>query len=205
MLKAAPQESTMPHISLQTIREEHATLGAMLSAMRKMVVRGPANNPQHYFDVLRAILFYIDEFPHRLHHTKESKLLFPVVLKALPELAGDIERLNRDHETGQQAVHELQHALLAWELLGEPRMPEFVEQAEKYLDFHQAHMHLEEAVILVQTEKALNAAQWKELDAAFVENRDPYLGRYPPDPAYDRLFTRILMRANAPPAISEDC
>jgi hypothetical protein len=29
------------------------------------------------FDVLRAMLFYIDEFPERLHHTKESELLFP--------------------------------------------------------------------------------------------------------------------------------
>lgn len=188
----------MPHISLQTIREEHATLAAMLRAMRKLLERGPGDAPQMFFDVMRAILFYIDEFPHRLHHTKESKLLFPVVLRVLPALADDIARLNRDHETGQLAVHELQHTLLAWELLGEPRMQEFMALAQKYLEFHQEHMRLEETTILTQVEAALSPTDWEELDKAFVENRDPYLGRYPPDPAYDRLFTRILMQANAP-------
>jgi hypothetical protein len=36
------------------------------------------------FDVLRAMLFYIDEFPERLHHTKESELLFPSCANARP-------------------------------------------------------------------------------------------------------------------------
>jgi hemerythrin-like domain-containing protein len=29
-----------------------------------------------FFDVLRAMLFYVDEFPERLHHPKESALLY---------------------------------------------------------------------------------------------------------------------------------
>ena len=28
-----------------------------------MVERGPGDNPEKFFDVLRAMLFYIDEFP----------------------------------------------------------------------------------------------------------------------------------------------
>ena len=30
--------------------------------------RGRATQPERFFDVLRAMLFYIDEFPERLHH-----------------------------------------------------------------------------------------------------------------------------------------
>ena len=59
------------------------------------------------------------------------------------------------------------------------------------------------AVILPEAEKVLNEADWKELDAAFEKNCDPLTGKYPPDPAYDRLFTRIVMRAPAPIGLGE--
>lgn len=190
--------TSMQHLSLRIIREEHSTLSAMMKAMRAMVERGPAGNPAQFFDVLRAMLFYFDEFPQRLHHTKETELLFPRVLKAVPELAEDIARLDRDHAAVEQAVRELQHLLLGWELLGESRMPAFIEKAHRYVDTYQEHMRLEETVILPQTIKALSDADWKELDAAFEENRNPYLGRFPPDPAYDRLFSRIMKECQRP-------
>jgi hypothetical protein len=57
---------------------------------------------------------------------------------------------------------------------------------------------LEETVILPGAEKMLTEDGWKELDAAFETNCDPLTGKYPPDPEYARLFTRIVMRAPAP-------
>ena len=188
----------MQHLSLQIIQEEHASLAAMLQSMRMLVERGPADNPQQFFDVLRAMLFYIDEFPERLHHTKETDLLFPCVLRAVPALAATIARLDRDHALGEEAVRELQHLLLAWELLGESRMPAFVEKVQRYLAFYLEHMRTEETVILHEAKRSLSAAEWQALDRAFEENRDPLTGRYPPDPAYDRLFTRIVMKTPAP-------
>ncbi len=49
--------------SLQTIRDEHASLAAMLQSMRMMVERGPSESRTNFFDVVRAMLFDIDEFP----------------------------------------------------------------------------------------------------------------------------------------------
>jgi len=54
--------------------------------MTMMVERGPGDNPEQFFDVLRAMLFYIDEFPERLHHPKESDLLFTRVVRASPSV-----------------------------------------------------------------------------------------------------------------------
>ena len=99
---------------------------------------------------------------------------------------------------GEKAVRELQHLLLAWELLGEPRKLAFVAECNNYFKFYLEHMRLEETVILPEAEKVLTDVEWKELDAAFEKNCDPLTGKYPPDPAYDRLFTRIVMRAPAP-------
>ena len=170
----------------------------MLRSMVMMVERGPGEKPQLFFDMLRAMLFYIDEFPERLHHPKESDLLFPRVVRASPSVMATVERLEREHMSGEKSVRELQHLLLAWELLGEPRRPAFVSQCKSYVDFYLEHMRLEETVILPEAEKVLTDAEWRELDAAFAKNCDPLTGKYPPDPAYDRLFTRIVMRAPAP-------
>ena len=199
-----PEETALKHTSLQIIRDEHSSLAAMLQSMRMLVERGPGDEPERFFDVLRAMLFYIDEFPERLHHPKESDLMFPRVAKSSPELMDVISRLERDHMNGESAVRELQHQLLAWELLGDSRREAFQESFKRYIGFYLDHMRLEEHVVLPEAEKVLTEADWKELDAAFETNCDPLTGKYPPDPAYDRLFTRILMKAPAPIGLGGD-
>jgi hemerythrin-like domain-containing protein len=188
----------MTRESLRIIHDEHDTLSAMLRSIGMMVDRGPGNNPENFFDVLRAMLFYIDEFPERLHHTKESELLFPPVARLAPETREAIEKLEKDHQHGESSVRELQHLLLAWELIGDARRGAFDAAAKRYLAFYLEHMRLEETVILPMAQKVLSDADWLELDAAFATNCDPLTGKYPRDPAYDRLFTKIVSQAPAP-------
>jgi hemerythrin-like domain-containing protein len=197
------QETVMAHESIRVIRDEHAALAAMLRSLGMMVDRGPANEPENFFDVLRAMLFYIDEFPERLHHPKESELLFPPVGRLAPETLEVIDRLEQDHLKGESSVRELQHLLLAWELVGDSRRSAFDEAAKRYVNFYLDHMRLEETVILPAAQRVLGDVEWKALDAAFAVNCDPLTGKYPRDPAYDRLFTRIVMRAPAPIGLGE--
>jgi len=184
--------------SLRIIQEEHSALAAMLRSLSMMVERGPDHEPERYFDVLRAMLFYIDEFPERLHHTKESQLLFPKVLRVAPETAAAIDQLEKDHSKSEAGVRELQHLLLGWELIGDSRRKAFESSVKRYIEAYMAHMRLEETDIIPVAQKVLSDADWKELDAAFATNCDPLTGKYPRDPAYDRLFTRIVMSAPAP-------
>ena len=188
----------MKRSSLQTIREEHASLAAMLQSLRMMLKRGPASDPQQFFDVLGAMLFYIDEFPEKLHHTKETSLLFPRVLQAAPHVRATVERLDHDHQKSEAGVRELQHLLMAWELLGETRRQAFEDHCLRYLDAYMEHMQLEEAVILPEAEKHLSEADWLALDAAFAENTDPLNGQYARAPLYDKLYSRIVGMAPAP-------
>lgn len=188
----------MAHESLRIIRDEHASLAAMLRSLSMMVARGTGDAPSTFFDVVRAMLFYIDEFPERLHHPKESDLLFPKVVRVAPHTMQAVQQLEQDHLCGERAVRELQHHLLAWELLGESRRAAFEAAAKSYVAFYLEHMRLEETVILPAAEEHLAEADWRALDAAFGANRDPLSDRLPRDPMYDRLFTRIVMKAPEP-------
>ena len=53
----------MKQSSLQIIKDEHAALRAMLQSLTMMLDRGPGDEPEGFFDVVRAMLFYIAEFP----------------------------------------------------------------------------------------------------------------------------------------------
>jgi hemerythrin-like domain-containing protein len=187
----------MSHSAAKIIRDEHAALAAMLRSLGMMIDHGPGDEPERFFDVLRAMLFYIDEFPERRHHPKESKFLFPRLAVAAPETRMIIQRLEAEHASGERRVRRLQHLLLAWELIGEPRRHAFIDAAHRYVRFYLDHMRTEETQLLTVAERVLSPTDWTELDKAFSSDSDPLAGGAR-DPCYNRLFARIVLAAPAP-------
>jgi len=110
-------------------------------------------------------------------------------------MAAPVARLDAQHTGGAAAVRELQHLLLGWELLGEPRHEAFAQALEQYVAFSTEHIQREEAELLPVAQALLTPQKWRAIDMAFASNRDP-LGPQgvPRDPTYDRLFTRIALR-----------
>jgi hemerythrin-like domain-containing protein len=193
----APAGDESDHV-IQILMGEHTSLRAVLQSLLMMVERGPGDEPERFFDVLRAMLFYIDEFPERLHHPKESNLLFPRVVRVAPELMDSISKLEHDHMRGEELIRSLQHTLLAWEMLGDSRQEPFAEAAHAYVAFYLEHMRLEETVVLPAAKALLSTLDWKSLATAFAPSHDLFAGPRPPDAIYDRLFTKIVTNAPAP-------
>jgi hemerythrin-like domain-containing protein len=108
-----------------------------------------------------------------------------------------IDHLEGDHAAGERNIRELEHALLGFEMLGEPRRAAFEKAAARYVDFYLSHMSLEEREILPLAEKVLTERDWTELDEAFLANEDP-LACSPEQPDYTALFTRIVNLVPAP-------
>ena len=187
----------MTHAATRIILEEHAALAAMLRSIPMLLAQHRRQGTPPDFAVLRAMLFYVDEFPEKRHHKKESELLFPK-LRERTTLAGDVlDHLDTDHGHGEHNIRELEHALLGFEMMGEPRRAAFEQAVDRYVRFYLAHMAMEEQQILPLAEKVLTAQDWAELDAAFMANCDPLTGREP-EADYRALFTRIVNTVPAP-------
>lgn len=184
-------------IPSQVLRDQHASIAAVLRSLSMMIDEGPGDEPERFFDVLRAMLFYIDEFPERQHHPRESDMLFPRLLRVAPELMPVIRALEAEHAQGEARVRELQHLLLAWELLGEGRRNDFEQAARGYVSFYLEHMRTEETQVLPVAERVLAPSDWTDLEAALLSDPDP-LRPGTREPAFDRLFTRIVLTAPAP-------
>ncbi len=187
----------MRHLALDVIHDEHQALAAMLRSMRLLVEQAHREGHAPDFSVLRAMLFYVDEFPERLHHPKESELLFPRLRERCPELRATLDRLDADHDRGQAAIRELALALLAFEVMGGQRRQDFVDALARYVDAYLAHMGAEEAEVLPAARAHLTEADWAALDAAFAANRDPLTG-HEAEQVFQPLFQKILMTAPAP-------
>ena len=186
----------MTHASVTIILHEHRALSAMLRSILLLLGEHRRRGTLPDFAALRSMLFYVDEFPEKLHHPKESHLLFPKLRGHSVRSDGVLDRLCRDHERGEHAIRGLEHALLGFELMGEtdqhePRRATFETAMTLYVRFYLEHMHIEEVQVLPLAEAMLGAGDWAELDDAFLVNRDPLTG-FDAVAAYEPLFKTIL-------------
>ena len=63
-------------LAVRTLKDEHRTISAVLHGLRYLAQQSLDAKVQPDFSVFHAMIHYIDEFPERLHHPKEEKLLF---------------------------------------------------------------------------------------------------------------------------------
>ncbi len=186
----------MTHASVAIILHEHRALSAMLRSILLLLAEHRRRGTLPDFGALRAMLFYVDEFPEKLHHPKESLLLFPKLRGHSARSDAMLARLDRDHRRGEHAIRGLEHALLGFEMMGEtdqhePRRATFETAMTLYVRFYLGHMHIEETEVLPLAEALLGDGDWAELDAAFLTNRDPLSG-FDAVGAYQPLFKKIL-------------
>ncbi|MFA5664098.1 hemerythrin domain-containing protein [Castellaniella sp.] len=184
--------------SLTIIRNEHKSLSVMLRSALMLVQQGPGHDAEAFFRSLRAMLLYIDEFPERLHHPKETQLLFPRIVRAVPDASAIVMRLDHDHEFTEKVVPQLLIELVAWEMIGASRQGTFVRSFERYVRLYLTHMQQEEDEILPLAERHFTQDDWKELDAAFEANQDTMTRAEAPTQEYEQLFAQILRMTPAP-------
>lgn len=161
----------MQQSALQLILEEHRALAAVLRALRDTVDASCKDGAAPDFDRLRAMLFYLDEVPARVHHATESELLFPRIRERCPALRPVLDRLEAEHERGGPAMRELEHGLTAWQMLGDVRREQFRSLVHTFTRVYLGHMEVEENYVLPVAGDYLSDADWRELDDALRGQR----------------------------------
>lgn len=185
-------------MTLRIIMDEHVALRSVLNSLELLIHRGPENDALGFFRSMRAMLFYIDQYPERLHHPKESKLLFPKVRERDVAISDVLDRLDEDHAKSEHSVRMLEHQLASWEFLGGEERSVFIGAFRIYKKSYLAHMELEEKIVLPAALRCLAIGDWRHLDEEFAANQDPLTGRYAADGIYAELFNRIVREAPDP-------
>ena len=150
--------------AIRTIQDEHRTLAAVLHGMLYLVheIRDGATKPD--FNLLGAMIYYIDTVPERFHHPKEDQYLFWLLRIRQPEAAPLLDRLKEEHRVGSEKIRDLEQALTRYQQGGADEFPNFLAAVEAYAAFHWSHMQTEEKLVLPLAEKYLTAGDWDAID-----------------------------------------
>lgn len=198
----AAVESNLPEsderTALTVIRDEHRSLAAVIHGLQHALRESAAAARTPDFALLRSMLFYIEAFPERLHHPKESAYLFARLRLRTHECDGLIEELERQHAEGAACFAELRASLAAWEAGAAGAAADCLAAVERFADSQWQHMGAEENLVLPAASRYLTAADWAEIARAFGENGDP---RFDAEPSFEQLFARLMnLAAGAIPA-----
>jgi hemerythrin-like domain-containing protein len=183
--------------SIGIIRDEHRSLAAVLHGMLYLVRSIREQGMEPPFDVLRAMVYYIDAFPERFHHPKEDDYLFKALRQRHPAVAGLLAQLHEEHRVGAEKIRALEQALTRYEQGGPAEFAAFAAAVESYASFHWDHMRREEAEVLPLAEEHLTVDDWAASDAAFTGHGDPLFGEAPSE-NFHQLFQKILNLAPPP-------
>lgn len=156
--------------ALAVIRDEHRSLAAVIHAMQDALAEGA---PPVDFSMMRAAMYYLREFPERLHHRREEEMLFHLLRQRAPASQASIAALQLQHRDGSAAFARLEGALVVFEEDGSTGRAAFAVELERYAQQQWSHMGQEEAEILPMASEHLTEADWQAIASAFESHRDP--------------------------------
>jgi hemerythrin-like domain-containing protein len=183
--------------SIRIISDEHRSLAAVMHGLLHLLreIRERGRPPD--FDLLGAMIYYIDVFPERYHHPKEDEYLFKFLRLRHPASAALLDELQVEHALGAEHMRTLALALMRFRHGGRAQLPEFALAVETFVAFEREHMRREERHVMPAAQKHLTAADWAAVDDAFRGNTDPLVG-IDAGLEYRDLFRRIVNIAPPP-------
>ncbi|HEU0201723.1 MAG TPA: universal stress protein [Burkholderiaceae bacterium] len=191
----AAVESNLPpsdeQRALATIKNEHRSLAAVIHGLQHVLNEAAQRGTAPDFALLRAMLFYIEAYPERLHHPKEDAYLFRLLRGRTHECDALIGELEKQHVDGAVRFAELRSALAAYESGTADGAAAFSAAFAQFAEGQWQHMSAEEKLVLPAASRYLTPADWIEIARAFGENGDPRFGAEV-DESFDELASRLL-------------
>ncbi len=179
--------------AVRMIRNEHRDYLQVLECLCRLLDRLEERDDEKR-RLLFLILDYVEAFPATFHHPKEEDHLFVALARRRPDCGPLLERLYDEHVQALDLLADLRTACLAWRK-DRASVSELRLAAQRYASFEEAHMGREERFILPLALEALEAADWRTIDAAFARDDDPLFGA-PRARQFERLLGSILRLAS---------
>jgi hemerythrin-like domain-containing protein len=186
---------------IRIVQHEHQCLAAVIKGMRHFVRIIAEGGKAPDLKVFRAMILYISEYPEQVHHPKEDKFLFAPLRARSNEVEITLTTLEAQHQTGEQQLRDLSHALLRYEFFGEPAFRKFHDKVEAYADQYFEHMRQEETIVLPFAQKVLTEQDWQRAALEFSANSDPLSDIH--SDSLEKLFSLICSITPAPLGLGE--
>lgn len=172
------------------LQDEHRSLAAVLHAWLFMLAASHTQGTAPDAARMKAMLHYIKAFPLTQHHPKEKKYLFGKLRERTSALNAELDELDRQHERDERLIADLTNLVDRY-AAGSAAADDVEVAVSTYAKLTWEHMGREEGVILPAAQRYLTEEDWREINSAFAENKDPHFGN-DMDVEFRQLYARIL-------------
>jgi hemerythrin-like domain-containing protein len=160
--------------SLNVIKDEHRSLGAVLHGFLYLVDEIRTGRMAADFKLLHAMLYYLENFPEKLHHPKEDAYLHRYLRLRSPDAAAILDVVEDEHRRSHAQSEQMIAALDDYEKKGEAARDAFLDAVTHYAEFQWRHIEREEDQVLPMAVAVLTADDWRAIDDAFSAHQDPF-------------------------------
>ncbi len=154
--------------------EEHRTLGTVLAMMQRLLNDTARRGTAPDFPLLCSALYYISEFPERVHHRKEDDHLFAALRRRTANLNDVLHRLSAEHVRSPQMLARIERELVHYQGGAPEGLQRLISAVTAYSDMLGAHMRTEEEVFAA-ARVVLTEEDWIAIRRAFEPGGDPLL------------------------------
>ncbi len=160
--------------ALRIIKDEHRNLWRIAITLDRVLADMEAEGKVDDA-FLGSVFDYLEQFVDNCHHPKEDHYLFRLLRQRSPEATAVLDRLEADHRNAPANLEALRDRL-ARAAGGQLPVAELAAALRAYLAGLKEHVRVEEKEVFPLATQALSAADWQEIDAAFLDNADPAFG-----------------------------
>jgi hemerythrin-like domain-containing protein len=175
---------------LDTLLEEHRSLRTVLALLEKLLHDVAELKSEPDFVLLSSALYYIDDFPERVHHPKEDEHIFARLRRRTAAHDAILDRLQAEHIRSSNLAGIVERALVHYQ----GGAPEGLERLRSAVSAYTAmltdHMRTEEQ-LFESARDDLTDEDWFAIAAAFEADLDP-LAADAARQEFRRLRARIM-------------
>jgi hemerythrin-like domain-containing protein len=150
--------------STQNLENDHVHILRLIDVMEKMI---QSSNPD--CADLEAVVYLIRNFADGLHHAKEEKLLFPLMIqKGFSNQQGPIAVMLHDHDEGRGYVKGIADNIESYKNGNANALSIIFSNMNEYIDLLREHIGKENNVLFRMADNVLSADEQKMLLDQFI-------------------------------------
>ena len=178
--------------ALRIIKDEHRNLWRIAITLDRIIEDMKTDGKVDAI-FLGSVFDYFEQYVDDCHHPKEDDYLFRLLRQRSLDAAAVLDRLEAEHRSAPANLKGLRDKL-ARAASGQLPVADLAEALRSYLAGLKEHVRIEEKEIFPLATAALTAADWQEIDAAFLDNADPAFGAQA-QAGFRELFHRVASLA----------
>jgi hemerythrin-like domain-containing protein len=166
------EKASMRERALSVLGKEHRNLLRVVALLERLLDDLVRLESEPDFTLLSSALYYLDEFPERVHHPKEEQQIFDRLRRRTTEFDPALDRLRSQHLESDGLVARAARALVCYQGGTPDGLTRLRTAVSAYSALLTEHIRAEEQ-LLGSAADYLTDGDWLSIAAAFEAHVDP--------------------------------